>query len=341
MKINIDHISHSSLSALNVSPQYFLKYKRRELKDDTKALDLGSAIHCYVLENKDFHERYAVMDVEPVGGMMGTFIESYAETSLTVNESMPVQLKIDTHQTLQELAYDKAGFKIPLQTVLNKFNLPENKKYFDFLVQNKGKTVLSQSDMDTVSKCALSLKAHKLANFLTTPEKAELEISWKHDDMDVKSIIDNLIFDLDNKTIYLVDLKTTSKSVYNFERSYFSYGYYRQMAMYKLAVHAFVNEFKEAINGSGGDVREWDLRDMDVKSYIVVVQTTGLNECVVYEPSAYDITLGIEEISNLISRLKWHIGNDQWEYPMEYYANNGSTKLKLSNEYISRIKENS
>ena len=48
--MKIDHLSHSSLSALKVSPQYFVKYKNRELNRSNKGFELGSAIHCYILE---------------------------------------------------------------------------------------------------------------------------------------------------------------------------------------------------------------------------------------------------------------------------------------------------
>ena len=72
--MEITHISHSSLSALKVSPQYFVKYINRELSKDSKSLDLGSAIHCFILENDQFNDRYIVSDVDVVGGMMGTFI---------------------------------------------------------------------------------------------------------------------------------------------------------------------------------------------------------------------------------------------------------------------------
>ena len=88
-KIEFDHLSHSSLSALNVSPKYFLKYKRRELDHDSKAFDLGSAIHCYVFERKDFEDRYVISYNNPVGGMMGIFIESYVEAEVVmINENM-------------------------------------------------------------------------------------------------------------------------------------------------------------------------------------------------------------------------------------------------------------
>ena len=329
----LNHVSHSSLSALSVSPQYFLKYKRRELDKDSKAFDLGSAIHCYMFEFTEFNNRYVVSHSNPVGGMMGVFIESYVEAEATIiNEHMPKQLKLDGYQTLHELCYDKAGFKTALETVLKKFNSDENQAYYKFLKENLGKTVLSQDDMNTVMACHDSILKHQKASSLIFPgkgeRKPEFEISWIYKDIDVKSIIDNLILDVENKKVYIVDLKTSSKSVYNFERSYFSYNYYRQMAIYRLAVHSYLEKL-------GIDKKEYD-----ILSYIVVVQTTGLHECVVYKPALTDLSIGVDQFDELVDRYKWHVDNDQWDFPMEYYKNDGIVNLKLSDEFISRIEEN-
>jgi len=329
----LNHISHSSLSALSVSPQYFLKYKRRELDRDSKAFDLGSAIHCWLFEHKEFDNRYVVSHANPVGGMMGVFIESYVEAEDTmINEHMPKEMKLDGYVTLHELCYDKAGFKTALETVLKKFNSDENQAYYKFLKENLGKTVLSQDDMTTIVACYDSIMRHEKAKSLIRPsdgeQKPEFEISWIYKEIDVKSIIDNLILDVENKKVYIVDLKTSSKSVYNFERSYFSYNYYRQMAIYRLAVHSYLEKL-------GMDTKEYD-----ILSYIVVVQTTGLHECVVYKPDLADLSFGLDQFDELVNRYKWHVDNNQWDFPMEYYKNDGVVNLKLSDEFISRIEEN-
>ena len=333
MKEN-DHLSHSSLSALKVSPKYFKKYKARELDKDSKSFDLGSAIHCWLFENKEFDNRYVVSHSNPVGGMMGIFIESYVEAEDTIiNEHMPKQLKLDGYQTLHELCYDKAGFKTALETVLKKFNSDENQSYYKFLKENLGKTVLSQDDMTTIMTCYDSVMGHEMAKSLILPsngeQKPEFEISWIYKDLTIKSIIDNLILDVENKTVDIVDLKTTSKSVYSFQRAYMSYGYYRQMAIYKLAVNSYLKKLGI------------DIQDYDINSYIVVVQTTGLHECVVYKPTLPDLSIGMDEFNELIERYKWHVRNDQWDFPLEYYKNNGIINLKLTDEDISRIRENS
>lgn len=337
--MEITHVSHSSLSALKVSPQYFVKYVNRELSKDSKSLDLGSAIHCFILENDQFNDRYIVSDVDVVGGMMGTFIEAlvenekYLQTSVyDSTEDTPEEFAIHSEEHLYEICYLKAGFKTPLAGVIKKLADEKNQNYLNFLREVKDKLVLSQEDFDIILKCADSVKNHALAGNICntasiTGAEPEKEISWTSKGFNVKSIIDNLILDKEKKLVTIVDLKTTAKSVYNFTRSYASYGYYRQMAIYRKAVHSYLDEMGE------------NSMDYDIKQYIVAVQTTGLCECVVYEPDNTDLSIAIDEFDSLLDRLKWHQDHNRWDYPMEYYKNDGVIKIKLSDETISRIKE--
>tara|TARA_R110000765_G_scaffold186117_1_gene291749 strand:- start:2523 stop:3563 length:1041 start_codon:yes stop_codon:yes gene_type:complete len=339
--MKIDHLSHSSLSALKISPQYFVKYKNKELNKSNKGFDLGSAIHCYILEQDQFATRYIVADIPVVGGMMGIFLDAIIENEVFINstvydntEDTPAEFVINSIDELYESCYKKAGFKTPLAGVIKKLEKEENQNYLDFLRKAKGKIILSADDYEIVQHCTASVASHAVAgNICNTSElnnsEAEKEISWTYKGYPyiIKSIIDNLILDKEKKLVTIVDLKTTAKSVYNFIGAYSSYGYYRQLAIYKLAVIAYLEKLGE------------DPLLYDLKSYIVTVQTTGLFECVVYEPDSLDLSIAIDEFESLLNRFKWHQDHNHWDYPMEYYNNNGVIKIKLSDDKISRIRE--
>jgi len=335
----IKHVSHSSLSALKVSPQYFKKYINRELdQEDSRYLDLGSAIHCYILENKDFNNRYIVSDVPVVGGMMGKFIEALVEnekftcTCVIDNpEDNPDEFMFPNVEALYQHCYDIAGFKTSIESVIKKLKNPEIHDYITLLRNAVGKHILSQEEMETILQCAASAGRHAVAGTILNPAGAEpeKEILWTHKDFKIKSIIDNLILDKEKGLVTVTDLKTTSKNPHNFLRSYTSYGYYRQIGIYKQAVMAYMTELG------------LDPADYDFKTYIVALQTTGLCECVVYEPDNLDLSIAIDEFESLLDRLKWHQDHNHWDYPMEYYNNNGVIKIKLSDETISRIREDS
>ena len=338
--MKIDHLSHSSLSALKVSPLHFTKYINRELDNDSKSFTLGTAIHCFILENSKFESLYTVSTDNVVGGMMGKFLTALVTNEKYLTESVydstedsPQELVINDIDILYQQCYDIAGFKTPLAGVLKKLETPENQNYLEFLRRTEGKHVLSQDEMNTVLNCASNIAAHSVAaNILNTTEisgaEPEKEILWTHKDFKIKSIIDNLILDKERKLVTIVDLKTTAKSVYGFGRAYSFYGYYRQIAIYKLAVLDYLNSLDE------------DPMEYDIKTFIVAVQTTGLFECVVYEPDSLDLSIAIDEFENLLSRFKWHQDHNRWDFPMEYYNNNGVIKIKLSDENISRIREN-
>ena len=319
------------------SSQFFIKYKNRELDQDSKSFDLGSAIHCYILEQEVFYNRYIICNVPVIGGMMGTFIEAIVENEKFINDiDLIDEFVIADVDELYKICYEKSGFKIPLATVIAKLELEGNKAYLKFLREAAGKTVLSNEEFGIVVNCTESINAHKTArNLCSTNDLTggipELKVSWTYKDFPykIKSIIDNLILDKDKKEVQIVDLKTTAKSVYNFVRSYVSYGYYRQLGIYRLAVHSYLKELGE------------DPSSYNIFSYIVAVQTTGLYECVVYEPDNTDLSVAVDEFESLLDRLKWHTDHDRWEYPREYYNNNGIIKIKLSDEAISRIRENS
>ena len=229
--MEIKHVSHSSLSALKVSPEYFKKYVNRELVNDSRYLDLGSAIHCYILENSEFNNRYIVSEGSVIGGMMGKFIHALVENEKYVLESVhdstedtPAEFVLQNEDHLYQHCYDLAGFKIPIATVIKKLDQPENKNYLSFLLEASGKHILSQEEMETIILCADAVRRHAVASNVLNPVGAEpeKEILWTHKDFKVKSIIDNLILDKDKKLVTITDLKTTSKSPYSFIRSYTS-----------------------------------------------------------------------------------------------------------------------
>jgi hypothetical protein len=54
-----EHINNSSLKLINKSPLHY-KSSLEIKRDETKALVIGSAVHCSVLERESFFDRYAV-----------------------------------------------------------------------------------------------------------------------------------------------------------------------------------------------------------------------------------------------------------------------------------------
>ena len=102
--MEISHVSHSSLSALKVSPQYFQKYINRELKqDDSRYLDLGSAIHCYILENSTFNDKYMIQ--------LNTFSNNNENLLIEINKTIDWTVLYNT-LNMKWMEFDLFGIEI-------------------------------------------------------------------------------------------------------------------------------------------------------------------------------------------------------------------------------------
>ena len=297
-------ISNSDLGFLKISPRQFIMRKQREMQTKSAALELGTLIHKFTLEPDEF----IIADVEPVGGKMGEYIKAYFELEKSgLNE-----------ESISTMAYNTAGYKpshSKPETVLKSFkNKPENIAFFNFLKEADGKIALTQKDKQIVEGCLTSLKAHVVSNkflFLEPTENEnietfnEREVFFNQHGVDCKSKLDRVIVNHDDKTVTIVDLKTTSNQVYGeckklksktgillrdwhvtgFMYSCVQYAYYRQLAFYMDAIIAEYPEYA-------------------VEAFIVAVDTKGSYDVAVYKLPSEWIEEGANEIQCLLSEYK-------------------------------------
>jgi hypothetical protein len=324
-RYEVETISNSGLGALSISPKNYRNYKDRVEQTSEPFFDLGSAIHCKVLEPEEFDDRYIIMDVEDPSPMYKKYIKALFETRKPEGEEWtPLQ-----ENAWRVNAHGESGFKWSSEKVWENFNKdPKLKGYYDILVKSEGKVVLSKKDEEAIEACLKGIEAHTKASellygHLLSDCNNELEVIWQHPvaefkDFKMKSIFDRLIINENTKTAILVDLKTTSKNVYSsFKYSYVKYDYHRQMGLYKLAVYDY-------LKSKGFDIFEWN-----VEIYIVATQTNGFGDTAVFQPVEEDLVAGQGQAEELLARMKFHFDNDVWEYPMEYYNNNGIMTIRI------------
>lgn len=314
-------VSNSGLSALSVSPRTYRNYKDKVETETAAHFNLGSAIHCRILEPEEFDNRYHVANLTPPGGMYAKFIDVLYRTRCKDGEYEGL-----AKQSWITNAYTEAGFKWTVQKVWEKFNEDSDLiGYYKALLKTEDRILLNKADEAAMEACIQGIQVHTKASELIYGRVLsdcynELEVIWRHPvypDFMMKSIFDRLIIDVPTKTATLVDLKTTSKSVNSFKYSYKQYKYYRQMGLYRQAVEWYLKDI-------GHNVEEWK-----IEIYIVATQTNGYGDTAVYSPSEADIIKGQEESEELLKRMKWHFDNDTWDYPMEYYLNDGVIILNL------------
>jgi len=309
-------ISNSDLGYLKVSPRQFVMRKQREMQTKSAAMELGTLIHKFTLEPDEF----IIADVEPVTGKMGEYIQAYFE----IEKSGVAEDKI------AEMAYAHAQYKpshSKPETILKSFKKKkENIDYYEFLKRADGKIALGQKDKQVIEGCYTSLQAHVVSNKLlfsspneNTETFNEKEIYFKLHDVDCKSKLDRLIVDNDNKTVTVVDLKTTSNQVYGtctplgsktgillrdwhttgFMYSCLQYSYYRQLAFYMQAAKEQYPDYK-------------------VEAFIIAVDTKGSYDTAVYKLPTEWIKEGEDEIKCLITEYKHYKESNVWTVKQGY-----------------------
>ena len=310
-----EEISNSDLGELQVSPRRFMMRKQHELSSKkSAAMELGSLIHGFALEP----DKYIMADVAPVGGKMGEYIKAYFQLE-----------KVGTPEDrIPEMAYEMSGYKpshSKPETILKSFKTKEeNIAYYNFLKESDEKIALSQKDRQIIEGCLTSLRGHVVSNkllFSTTDGEAtpEKEIFFNQHGVDCKAKLDRLIVDHDNKTVTVVDLKTTSGMVYGeckklksktgilfrdyhttgFLFSCLQYHYHRQLAFYIEAAKSLHPDYT-------------------IDAYIVAVDTKGSYDVAVYQlPEAW-LDHGREDIEKLLTEYKHYKETNLWSTKKGY-----------------------
>lgn len=315
-------ISNSGLGELEKSPQAYRKYKDEREDQETKSFfTLGSAVHCKALEPEEFDDRFIVLNIVDPSPMYKKFIDRLFKNH--IQEGKFVNLDGLAKASAIADAYAESGFKWAQDKVVEKFTKDDDLQgYWKGLQQAYGKELLSGKDERCMEACLEGIKQHSKASDLIfgyqlSEVKNEFEIIWNKEGYDfmLRSIIDRLIIDHNKKEIHIVDLKTTGKPVLQFAQSYSKYKYYRQLAYYRDAVRWYM--------------KENDLDGYAIDYYIVASETNGTGTTLVFKPTEEDIEFGVSKYVQLLDRMKWHFDNEEWDYPMEYYLNDGILELSL------------
>jgi len=308
-------------------------------REDTDYFDLGTKLHYYLLQQEEFNKLYTYLEyTTPRGDKQKQFCDEYIKLKVKGK-------KKDEEATIR--AYEKTYVvkgkskeKIKEESIDLYKNLS---KYLTYLeASTTYKDVLNRSTMKFLEEAYSSVQQHKIGNNLllqNTPDfidnsdlfiKNEFNIIWKFPKLKVKkdyitcsSTLDRLIIDHKNKTITIIDLKTTSKLNKFRENSFEDYKYYRQLAFYWMSIYWF---FKEKL-------KDKNIDEYKKLTYIVAIQTNTkystslLTECEVFTIKDKWLERGFEEIETLMSKLSWHLENDLWEHSRDYYEGDGAITI--------------
>jgi len=317
-------VSASSLGWIEKSPLLFKKMLEQELQEESNNFfNYGDIVHKYVLEKNNWKILVADHTV-PKSQQQKQFCEKFARARKGNKNDKLIKAYKESYAM-------KGNEKD--EDVLTKANKLAD-TYKDYISYIKKEHVydiyVTKEEMEHLNYIEESIRTHKLASQLIYNDEHdafgdndklfianEFEIHWTYPNgIECKSKIDRLIIDHENKIIKLVDLKTTSH-LYDFvESAYYDYNYYRQLAFYWLALRWYLP--KEMNIDFDGYRKE---------TYIVAIGKKDPIEVRVFKIGEHSLSIGLEEIEELMAKIKWHTDNNEWEHTENYYHTEGYEKI--------------
>ena len=292
-------------------------------KVDTPALRFGSLVDCILTSPEEFDDRFYVADIDRFSDTIRKIVES---------------IEIDDNKDLSELpsaslllALDMGEYQTNWKPETRIKKLIElGSDYFTVLKYSTGKIVISPQEFSEAQQCVQTLKTSQYSyEVFEVNEDQELlyqlKFKSKLNDVDVRIMTDICRVDHANKTIQIIDLKTSGKEESLFEESFLSWNYMIQASLYKQVLKNIISEdeyFKDF------KVLSFDFLVINKVSLRPIIWSCGNdNEHLALEAKVFDRNK--LDWRNLLSEASWHIRNGRFDYPKRIYDNNGIVKINV------------
>lgn len=325
------YFSYSGINKLLFSPRVFYNHyilNQREDKVDAHMV-AGRAAHCLLLEPESFDDQFIILPGKiPTDSnkviLDQIFNNSYLSmnnTALTLDDfSNEILVQLANNNLYQNLADDK---KDPLNTGdkkrLEKMLTDNNKEYFEFLKSKESKTVIDASVKQQAEAVVEMIKAnervkallqlgHDNSQGVTVFNELMLKYESEQYDFGFKGIVDNLVIDENIKTIFINDLKLTSKQIQDFPESVKFYRYDIQAIMYMILV--FNNYIRNR-----EDANEWNI----VFTFIVVDK---FNQVYPFQVSDDTLAEWQDGFSYVVDVINYHYTSRDYTLPFELAVGN-------------------
>ena len=328
------YFSFSSMTKLLLDPKVFYNdYILRQRKDiSAKHLDIGGLLHCLVLEPQNFDSKFVVMPGKIPGPGLKTVIDNVwrlhgkplMEASTAVKAPDPtlqqfgveILEQLESENLYQNLVDAKRATNGSMltgdQKRLEKVITSETEKYWSVLIEGERKIIV---DLDMVEKAndkARAILSSKKAIPLLTSNtikkdlrtEMELQCDLPGYPFGLKGIIDCVLVDNENETIYVTDLKTTSKSLKDWLKDFpdSEYMYWLQAIIYKQLILSLVPESSK---------RTWKL----VFTFLVIDKNNSVYPFKVSADSLRKWEVGAKA---KFDEALWHYDQHSYDLPMAY-----------------------
>jgi len=312
------YYSYSSLNKLIWNPQIFYQMYVLGLKEERLEQHLvqGKLIHLLLLEPEKFAEEFMMTPGSiPTGNLrivVDRVFRHYQELSRNGDDRTELaQFDGAILDVMKDMNYFQ-NLKTDQQR-LDKVITTEAVSYWEFLKTKGNKTLV---DPDTLKFCTDAVEIIKtnqqVCNLIgcNVTEFDNKEVINEQDVMidlpnqayGLKGIIDNLVIDHDAKTIFVNDIKTTSKDLKDFPESIEYYSYWLQAVIYMIMVSQVYAQLID--NG------------YQVKFHFVVIDRTF--QSYAFPVSENTLNTWLDRFTESIKKAEWHYQNRSYDLPYEF-----------------------
>jgi hypothetical protein len=337
----INALNQSILKKILQSPQAFLAARNKQEKREESIEEhfiFGSILDLMLTGTKqEFDGKYAVVDdsikcTDSIKLVVDSIIE---EANNLGTDLTDVTLDSIKDVILQHCKYTNYSATWKDETRVNKI-IELGTKYFEEVKCTIGKIIISDSEYAKAVACKMALMSDKYTReFVVKKDKPNrdildkfiIEFEWQG--YNIKGELDRVIIDHNDKTIIPIDFKTTGKSVLGFNSDFWYYRYDFQAAVYKygLTLH--------------DDIAKYLDQDYKISDFLyIVVEKNLIHSPMIFRVNQRVIDIGfsggtlsngksLDGFTQAIERYKYAEENTAWEYPVEYYENEGVLFIEL------------
>lgn len=312
------YYSYSSLNKLIWNPQIFYQMYVLGLKEEKldQHLIQGKLIHLLLLEPEKFEQQFLMTPSSlPTGNLRVVVDRVYRHhAELAQNGDTRTELA-EFDGAILDVMKDMNYFQNLKtdQQRLDKIITAEAVSYWEFLKTKGDKTLV---DPDTLKFCTDAveiIKTNKQVCNLIGCDITEFDNREVINEMPVsidlpnkiyglKGIIDNIVINHENKTIFINDIKSSSKDLKDFPESIEYYSYWLQAIIYMIIVSQL---YTDLVNNGYQTKFHFVVIDRTFQSYAFPVSEKTLNSW-------------LDRFQDAIAKAEWHYVNKSYELPYEF-----------------------
>ena len=312
------YFSYSSLNKLMWNPAVFYQMYILGIKEERTDSHLvqGKIVHALLLEEEKFNDQFIISPSKLPGDSIKIVIDRvfahYQE--LSQNGDLRTEL-VDFDQAILDVMVDM-NYHQSLKTDqqrLDKIITPEAISYWSFLKTKGNKTLIDQDSYDFCKNAVELIKTNKelctLIGCNTTEfdnvevyNELPLTVEYAKAQFGLKGIIDNVVINHDKKTIFINDIKTTSKDLKDFPETVEFYSYWLQAVIYCTMI----------------GIKYMDLLSSgyEIKFHFVVIDRAF--QTYSFPVTEHTLNTWLDRMNKVLEAADWHYTNKRYDLPYSF-----------------------